>query len=572
MSGCVQSICLPDFVPDVPPSPLTPFTKTVPILTAEAIQPVIEKIGKFTFTTTRNAGEDSIQTLSRASGDSLKFIRKAGEDTVITTYKATKDVSVTYIKSWRDAGEQGKRSFSDAVDAGKAAVHYTENQLKSNIDVINNASKRLREGKIIDAMWGIGVEPLQANEANFAKATQESEVINTAAASAAATYGGPGGAAAYAAWSTYRRTGNADMAFRAGLLAAATSQMGSSVAKLPSGTTGEIIKKAALAGAAGGISIAAAGGDEQSIRDGFLKSAGAVLIRAGSDKIKSYSPDAKNAYETVECISAKDTDCLSKTTWARNARGQIKSSIKDNFDVDPEKIDPNKYVGKWTGFDPKSAEGRSAAIIAQTSKIYGTNAIPLINNKWILTWTIGDAKEIKYGSPKVVLTFVGVKVPFLFSKSYGDLEKNSTIIGTKSVPINTPLDIHVKPSQIKRTAVDTPVYYYAKPADGVKIMGAFAKNFITYSKLDYVGPQHERTLTNAMICGQNTPIRIVKKVALSLIDAGVDLKYVGTNSSIKQNQILVLNLLNDSYTLNTSNISRGEILGISKCPDKLIKG
>ncbi len=136
--------------------------------------------------------------------------------------------------------------------------------------------------KSVDAMWGLGTEPAKSGEANFFKATQESKVVNAAAAIAATAYGGPAGAAAYAAWSTYRQTGNADMALRAGLLAAVTSEVGSAVAQMPAGTTGEIIKKAAMAGAAGGISVAAAGGDEQAIKDGFLKSAGNVLIQGGS--------------------------------------------------------------------------------------------------------------------------------------------------------------------------------------------------------------------------------------------------------------------------------------------------
>jgi hypothetical protein len=100
------------------------------------------------------------------------------------------------------------------------------------------AEKRLREGKVVDSMWGLATEPLQSSEENFAKATQESEVINAAAGTAAAVYGGPAGAAAYAAWSTYRRTGNADIALRAGILAAVTSQMGTSVAKSDKGTQG----------------------------------------------------------------------------------------------------------------------------------------------------------------------------------------------------------------------------------------------------------------------------------------------------------------------------------------------
>ena len=116
------------------------------------------------------------------------------------------------------------------------------------------------------------------------------------------------------------------MALRAGVFAAATAQMGTAGAKLPAGTAGEVIKKAAVAGAAGGIAVAAAGGDEQAVKEGFLKSAGAVLVQAGSDKLKAYSPKAKDAYDTVHCLSARDVDCLSNTTRARDAKGKILST------------------------------------------------------------------------------------------------------------------------------------------------------------------------------------------------------------------------------------------------------
>jgi hypothetical protein len=64
--------------------------------------------------------------------------------------------------------------------------------------------------------------------------------------------------------------------------------MGTSVAQMPSSTAGDILKKAALAGAAGGISVAAAGGDEKDIKDGFLKSGGAVLIQGGTEKLTAF--------------------------------------------------------------------------------------------------------------------------------------------------------------------------------------------------------------------------------------------------------------------------------------------
>jgi hypothetical protein len=377
-----------------------------------------EKLGDDTLTTLQQAGGDTLRALQQAGGDTFATIQKAGGDSIQTIYKAADGATATYVKAWRDIGEQGKRSFNDAVDAGQAAVHYVENQAKDEINAIKNADKRLRDGKVVDSMWGLATEPLQSTEENFAKATQESKVINAAAGTAAAVYGGPAGAAAYAAWSTYRTTGNADMALRAGVLAAVTSQMGTSVAQMPAGTTGEIIKKAAMAGAAGGISVAAAGGDEQAIKDGFLKSAGAVLVQGGSDKLKAYSPKAKDAYDTVQCISARDVDCLSNTTWARDAKGKILYDQDGKPRIDTSKLDPKQYIGRWSGLDPQSAEGKKNAFITQISKLPKMEAIPVLKNQWVLTWTLGKGQDIAYKTPTVVLTYVGKDAPFNSTVEY----------------------------------------------------------------------------------------------------------------------------------------------------------
>jgi hypothetical protein len=378
----------------------------------------IEKLGDATLTTLTDAGGDTIRTLENAGGDIVKTAEKAGGDTIQTFVKVGEDATATYVKAWKDTGEQAQRSFTDAVDAGNAIVNYTANQLKAQADAFQNAEKRLREGKIVDAMWGLGVEPLQATEANFAKATQESKVIAAAAASAAAVYGGPGGAAAYAAWSTYRSTGDADLALRAGLLAAVTAQAGGSGASMPSGTASELLKKAATAGAAGGIAVAAAGGDEQAITDGFLKSAGAVLIQAGSAKAQAYSPRAKDAWDTVHCISARDLDCVSNTTWAR-ANGRILYDSKGRPRFNPIKLDPSDQVGKWSEYAKDSIEGKKNAFMTKISQLPKVAAIPLMKNQWVLTWTGTPEGSIAYGKPTVVLTYVGQNPPFTSMVNYG---------------------------------------------------------------------------------------------------------------------------------------------------------
>ncbi|CAN7506030.1 hypothetical protein [Polaromonas sp. LjRoot131] len=367
----------------------------------------------------QNAAGDIVQSLQQAGGDTVATLKKAGSDTINTYVKAGQDASATYVKAWKDSAEQTKQSFQDTVDAATAATNYTINQLKAYEDATRNAEKRLRDGKVIDSMWGLAVEPLQASEANFAKATQESSLIATAAASTAAVYGGPGGAAAYAAWSTYRATGNADQALRAGLLAAATAQAGTSVASMPSGTMGEVLKKSAMAGAAGGIAIAAAGGDEQAIKDGFLKSAGAVLVQAGNEKAKAYSPKVKGAWDTVQCISARDLDCVSKTTWAKDARGKILTDANGKPRIDPTKLDPQQQVGKWTGIDPSSVQAKRNAIVAKISQLPKVEAIPLMRNEWVLSWSAGKTQTVRYGEPTVVLTYMGSNPPFISSVSYG---------------------------------------------------------------------------------------------------------------------------------------------------------
>ena len=540
-----------------PPIPLPPSWQAEVDKWRNNVSSSVEKFGDDTLTTFKNAGGDTLRTLQQAGGDTFATLQKAGDDSVETIYKAAGDTAVTYIKAWRDIGEQGKRSFDDAVDAGKAAGHYLENQAKAEMNAVEAAGKRLRDGKVIDSMWGLTTEPLQSTEENFAKATQESKVINAAAGTAAAVYGGPAGAAAYAAWSTYRSTGNADMALRAGVLAAVTSQMGSSVAQMPAGTTGEIIKKAAVAGAAGGISVAAAGGDEQAIKDGFLKSAGAVLVQGGSDKLKAYSPAAKDAYDTVQCISARDVDCLSNTTWARDAKGKLLYDKDGKPKIDTSKLDPKQYIGKWTGFDPQSAEGKTNAFITQVSKLPKMEAIPILKNQWVLTWTLGKDQNVSNKVPSVVLTYVGENAPFTSTVKYNDVATTATA---------APNDNSAGAANLFSTIL---VSYYEKPADGNRIQDALQHASIPYVKLDHVGPKHERALSNALICGPDTPVEAVKKVALTLISAGVDIKYIGTKSSYKPRQIVILNLLKHRYTVNYANLTPTQVAELSECPSAL---
>jgi len=240
----------------------------------------------------------------------------------------------------------------------------------------------------------------------------------------ATAYGGPAGAAAYAAWYTYRATGDANLALKAGVFSIVTSYAGGSVANMPAGTAGEVLKKAAVTGAVAGIAAAAAGGDEKSVTDAVLTSGGAVLVQGASDQLKAYSPKAENAIQTVQCISARDVDCLSNTTYAKDAKGKLlyDKATGEPY-IDPAKLDPKQYIGQWTGIDPNSAEGKMNQIVTTISKIPQTQSIPIGRNNWVVTSTLGQSNTLEYKKPAIVLTYVGPTPPFYSTVQYKNAPK-----------------------------------------------------------------------------------------------------------------------------------------------------
>ncbi|ALL68337.1 hypothetical protein K788_0000591 [Paraburkholderia caribensis MBA4] len=377
----------------------------------------LQKVGDDTLKEVKKAGGVTVTELKKASGEVITMTSNAIEDTSHTVTRAGQDAAAMYIKAWKDTAAQTRRSFQDAVDAGQAAAHFEQNQIKGLVHTVDTTAKRLSDGKVVDAMWGAATEPMQASEENFFKATQESSLLNTAASSAAAIYGGPAGAAAYAAWQTYKETGDARLALRVGILAAATSAAGAEVSQMPSRTTSELFKKAAMTGAVGGIAVAAAGGDENAIKDGFLKSGGAVLIQGGQQRLKAYSPNAENAIKTVQCVSARDLDCLSNTTWVRDSKG------KALYDRAVQKLDPKQYVGTWSQWPKNSVNAVKQDFIAKISQLPNAKLIPILKSRWVISWTLGSQPELAHGKPSVILTYVGENAPFRSAVAYGIKEK-----------------------------------------------------------------------------------------------------------------------------------------------------
>src|SRR5262249_22241932 len=103
-------------------------------------------------------------------------------------------------------------------------------------DGVRDAAKKLKEGKVVDAIWELTATPAKTTEKNAGKLVQESPILNMAGQAAATAYGGPLGAAAYASWSTYRRTEDRDSAIRAEIMAAVSTAAVNDLSRPPAGT------------------------------------------------------------------------------------------------------------------------------------------------------------------------------------------------------------------------------------------------------------------------------------------------------------------------------------------------
>lgn len=61
------------------------------------------------------------------------------------------------------------KAANDAVDAVKAAEKFVERQLKGLPTILSDSEKRAREGKVIDAIWHVGIDQMKNTNKNAAE-------------------------------------------------------------------------------------------------------------------------------------------------------------------------------------------------------------------------------------------------------------------------------------------------------------------------------------------------------------------------------------------------------------------
>lgn len=273
--------------------------------------------------------------------------------------KATSDVAQNLIKS-----------ANDIVDATAAVARYGEREVSGTIDVLSQAQQRVREGKVVDAMWHISTDSWQNTNKNAAQLAEENEIVSVAGQAVASAYGGPAGAAAYAAWLSYNKSGgNVDLALKAGVYAYVTASGAAATGSMPTDSVTDVAKKAALAGAVGGLAVAASGGSNEDILKAFVDSGSAVVVQSGQSYVSKNYTDTEPPRFDSYCVTAVNMSCADAKEW---------------YDTSKKRLDDLKTL---TSTSP-------------TVKVTG-------DGDWAISWDKDAVAHPQDGSPAVALTYVG---------------------------------------------------------------------------------------------------------------------------------------------------------------------
>ncbi|WP_447763550.1 hypothetical protein [Pseudomonas reinekei] len=335
----------------------------------------------------------------------IREVNKGFEDVLWNAEKAGKDIEANVAKSGRDV-----------EDAGQAIGKYVESSIHSQLDAVTEAAQRIQEGKFVDAVWHAALDPLNDTQKNAAIASTESSLINTVGQVAATAYGGPQGAAAYAAWLTYHQTGgNLNAAIQVGLITGITATAMQGVNNHMTINNYSVDQKALVMATIGGASIAAAGGSPDQIRDGFFTAGAMVYVQDHYQKRTQHELDEDTMKASKHegkpyCTAGVSDKCIKVPESAILAKDK---------DGNPTKIDYSKAdisvpatgqggVGGLTGDQGQFMQG--------LSKIPGVQGMSVMHDNWVVDYGLnnylgGYANQATI-VPAILVYYLGTGAPF----------------------------------------------------------------------------------------------------------------------------------------------------------------
>jgi len=339
------------------------------------------------------AVENAKRETDKAGQNIGKNVEKGVQDVGKTLEKAGQDIGNTINKTSDDTVAQVGRSYGDLVQLAETSYHFLQNQVDGINKSVLDAANRIEEGKLVDAVWHCMTDPARVTEQSAAAAVMESTLLNSLAAAGAAAYGGPAGAAAYAAWYAYKSTNNLEAALRAGVMAWATSYAGKASSKIDANTLDQAAKRVLASAAIGGASVAAAGGTDEQVLAAFGKGAVVGSAREVFTSVTKSELDGKAP--TKPPILKLDKDVRQAYGTLDNGEIDITTMPKDISHVGIATATLNgDYFGKL----------ETNGVMQDLAKIPHMNDMAYFHDQWMaLTATEGIAVQVTI-LPAIVLT------------------------------------------------------------------------------------------------------------------------------------------------------------------------
>ena len=351
-----------------------------------------------------------IKETSKEATKVVKGVERVGQDVGREIGSGTQEI----LNVLKDIERETRSGLKNVEEAAHATGKFLENQVHGVGNSLSAAERRLREGKVVDAIWHLGTDPIQYTEENSFKMAQESSLVRAAGQIAAQAYGGPAGAAAYATWYSYRATGDAELALRVGMITGATS---AALGKISEIESEKFVRKAIVAGAVGGLAVAASGGDEKAIREGFLLAGGMVLVQDGYKHVTNTKLDARGSKGPAYCMATVGAECSpSSEAYIRNEDGTIKFKTigKDTVPiVDVTKTDPTRpHVGIQSKVTDSNFYHERGVVMTAISRAPLTNAMSIFHDTWAISWNMTPLESGATIPPAVLLTYIGTGAPY----------------------------------------------------------------------------------------------------------------------------------------------------------------
>jgi hypothetical protein len=368
----------------------------------------------------RSAWENIKRTAHKTVADGGAEFDRGRRRTGKELTRARENTGAAITKARKDSVNEVIRAPKNLDKARLAIQRFAYREVNGLGDGLSDAERRIRQGKFADAIWHLATDPAKHTEENAARMVQESSIIRAIGQVVATAYGGFGGAAAYASWYTYRETKDPELAIRVGLITGATSAAMNQLGKIPSYKIDPvthqwevlpdvITRKVAVAGAIGGLAVAASGGDERALRDGFLYSGGTILVQDIYENVTHHTLNAKaSEKEAYAMLAEPDAPGAPPREAYYDENGIPNLDKNGRIFPDVRRTDSNvSHLGRWADPADFSIFDERSPIMYALSKVPAMNAMSLFHDQCAVYLDMNMLTSVGTIPPAIVFTYIG---------------------------------------------------------------------------------------------------------------------------------------------------------------------